>query len=79
MYRKKRSKTSVRTDSPRNVPSAPLEILKNKIEIKDTKATIKSSNKIRAKLYEFKGSWVVDSYLILEKENNKWITKEILI
>ncbi len=56
-----------------------IEILKNKIEIKDTKATIKSSNKIRAKLYEFKGSWVVDSYLILEKENNKWITKEILI
>ena len=53
--------------------------MKNKIEIKDTKATIKSSNKIRAKLYEFKGSWVVDSYLILEKENNKWITKEILI
>ena len=56
-----------------------IEILKNKIEIKDTKATIKSSNKIRAKLYEFKGSWVVDSYLTLEKENNKWITKEILI
>ena len=30
MYRKKRSKTSVRTDSPRNVPSAALELSKLK-------------------------------------------------
>ena len=30
MYRKKRSKTSVRTDSPRNVPSAALDLSKLK-------------------------------------------------
>lgn len=56
-----------------------IEILKINISIKDNMATIKATNKIRAKLYEYRGSWVVDSYLVLEKQNNNWNIKEILI
>lgn len=56
-----------------------IEILKIRINIKGNTATIKATNKVRAKLYEYRGSWVVDSYLILEKDNNNWIVKEILI
>jgi len=56
-----------------------IEILKIRINIKGNIATIKSTNKVRAKLYEYRGGWVVDSYLILEKANNNWIVKEILI
>ena len=56
-----------------------IEILKIRINIKENTATIKATNKVRAKLYEYRGSWVVDSYLVLEKENNNWIVRDILI
>lgn len=56
-----------------------IEILKIKLKINGNIAIIKTSNKIRAKLFEYKGSWVVDTYLKLEKVNTNWIVKEILI
>ena len=56
-----------------------IEILKIRINIKGNTATIKATNKVRAKLYEYRGSWVVDSYLVLEKNNDNWNVKEILI
>ena len=43
--------------------------MKIRINIKGNTAIIKSTNKVRAKLYEYRGSWVVDSYLIFEKLN----------
>ena len=57
-----------------------IEILKIEIEyFEKNKVNIKSTNKIRAKLYDYNGGWTVDSYLILEKDENNWKSKEILI
>ena len=47
------------------------------VKIKNNK--IKLTSNVRAKFYEYNGCWTVDSYLILEEQDNKFIIKEILI
>ena len=49
------------------------------IIVNNQKAKVELTSKIRAKLFEYNGSWTVDSYLAFEKNNNSWIVKEILI
>lgn len=62
-----------------NIKYYGVDIQKCKISINNPKAKVELTSRIRAKLYEYNGSWTVDSYLILEKEDNNWIIKEILI
>lgn len=62
-----------------NIKYYGVDIQSIKVSINNQKAKVELTSKIRAKLYEYNGSWTVDSYLILEKENNDWIIKEILI
>jgi len=62
-----------------NIKYYGVDIQNSKVSINNQKAKVELTSKIRAKLYEYNGSWTVDSYLILEKEDNNWIIKEILI
>ena len=62
-----------------NIKYYGVDIQNSKVSINNQKAKVELTSKIRAKLYEYNGSWTVDSYLILEKENNDWLIKEILI
>ena len=43
-----------------------VDIQSSKVSINNQKAKVELTSKIRAKLYEYNGSWTVDSYLILE-------------
>ena len=56
-----------------------IELLETKIELSKNKATLKSTNKVRVKIHEYSGIWVVDSFIKVEKENDKLVVKEILI
>lgn len=62
-----------------NIKYYGVDIQNSIVSINNQKAKVELTSKIRAKLYEYNGSWTVDSYLILEKEDNNWIIKEILI
>lgn len=62
-----------------NIKYYGVDIQNSKVSINNQKAKVELTSKIRAKLYEYNGSWIVDSYLILEKEDNEWIIKKILI
>lgn len=63
----------------KNIKYYGIEILDITVNIEKNRATIKSLNKIRAKLEQYRGSWKTEGYLMLENENQKWIVKEIFI
>lgn len=56
-----------------------IELLETKIEIKEDKAIINSNNKIRAKLYKYRGSWIKESYMKLKKDKDCWKITEFFI
>ena len=62
-----------------NIKYYGVDIQNCKISVNNQKAKVELTSKIRAKLFEYNGSWTVDSYLAFEKNNNSWIVKEILI
>ena len=62
-----------------NIKYYGIELLNTEINITKDNATIKSKSKIRAKLFEYRGSWIKTTYMDFIKENDKWIITDFCI
>lgn len=62
-----------------NIKYYGIELLNTEINITKDNATIKSKSKIRAKLFEYRGSWIKTIYMDFIKENDKWIITDFCI
>lgn len=62
-----------------NIKYFVIELLNISIKIKKDIALIKSKNKVRAKIYNYRGSWIKESYVKLTKENYNWKIIELNI
>ena len=62
-----------------NIKYYGIELLNTEIKVKKNNATIKSKSKIRAKLFEYRGSWIKTIYMDFIKENDKWIITDFCI
>lgn len=62
-----------------NIKYYGIELLNTEINITKDNATIKSKSKIRAKLFEYRGSWIRTIYMDFIKENDKWIITDFCI
>lgn len=62
-----------------NIKYFGIELLNISIKIKKDIALIKSKNKVRAKIYNYRGSWIKESYVKLTKENYNWKIIELNI
>lgn len=62
-----------------NIKYYGIELLNTEINITKDNATIKSKSKIRAKLLEYRGSWIKTTYMDFIKENDKWIITDFCI
>ncbi len=48
-------------------------------KVKTNKNRIEFTSRVRAKLYEYIGCWIIDSYLAFERNGDEILIKEILI
>ena len=62
-----------------NIKYYGIELLNTEINITKDNATIKSKSKIRAKLFEYRGSWIKTTYMDFIKENDKRIITDVCI
>ena len=56
-----------------NIKYYGIELLNTEIKVTKNNATIKSKSKIRAKLFDYRGSWTKTICMKFIKENGKWI------
>lgn len=62
-----------------NIKYYGIELLNTEIKVTKSNATIKSKSKIRAKLFDCRGSWTKTIYMEFIKENGKWIITDFCI
>ena len=75
----KSKKEWIKNIKKENIKYYGIELLNTEINITKDNATIKSKSKIRAKLFEYRGSWIKTTYMDFIKENDKWIITDFCI